>query len=90
MSKAIIQITKSAHERFSYLAKHHNTKDIFFSVKMIQNNKFSRKSFLFKKYFQVHVIGFQFELLRWVIKINSLHSKIKMLTLYDMSISYAS
>lgn len=60
MSKPIIQITKSAHERLSYLVKHHNTKDIFFSVKMIQTNKFSRKSFLFKKYFQYNIEPYKY------------------------------
>ena len=53
MSKSIIQITKSAHERLSDLAKQYNSKNIFLSLKIIENNRFSQKSSLFKKYFSI-------------------------------------
>jgi Fe-S cluster assembly iron-binding protein IscA len=61
MSKPIIQITKSAHERLSYLVKQYNSKNIFLSLKMIENNKFSQKSFLFKTYYKYNIEPFKYK-----------------------------
>ena len=62
MSKPIIQITKSAHERLSYLAKQYNSKNIFLSLKMIDNNKFSQKSSLFKTYYKFNIEPFKYRI----------------------------
>ena len=61
MSKPIIQITKLAHERLSYLAKQYNSKNMFLSLKMIDNNKFSQKSFLFKTYYKYNIEPFKYK-----------------------------